>query len=340
MAPVLAVARVCIASSSKLPSAASSARVTIERSRRLSSGRAQTEPQAPSVMKAWKSASRAVFAASARSTWASPSTRRRTAIPASKRSDKAVSPSGIGDERARAPRGCSTQGMWPAPRMSSKRAPGMLSAVSRTRSGGRRAVLVADGRQHRQAEAGGRRRAGRCRRGRRSSRSSRRPACGSACAARRASSSAFSARKARVNQRFRMPSAMASMPPARTLAMRSRQRRLGADLGGGVERTMARTRSGRSAARPWATAPPIERPTKTRAADPEAVQQAGGVGDEVAHPVVARRRVAEAVAAHVVADDAEARRADGGGAGSQIRKSVPSELAKTSGRPSRGPVSR
>lgn len=32
--------------------------------------------------------------------------------------------------------GCSTQGMWPAPRIRAKRAPGMLSAVSRTRSAG------------------------------------------------------------------------------------------------------------------------------------------------------------------------------------------------------------
>jgi hypothetical protein len=53
----------------------------MERSRGVKSGLAHTEPQADSVMKVWKSSSKAVMARLARSTWASPSTARRTAIP-------------------------------------------------------------------------------------------------------------------------------------------------------------------------------------------------------------------------------------------------------------------
>ena len=77
-----------------------------------------------------------VLLASARSTCASPSTLRRTFIPSSCRSDKAIAPSGSRRSARATASGASTQGMCPAPRMSSNRAPGMLSAVSRTRSGG------------------------------------------------------------------------------------------------------------------------------------------------------------------------------------------------------------
>ena len=44
------------------------------------------------------------------------------------------------------------------------------------------------------------------------------------------------------------------------------------------------------------------------ASDAEMVEQRGGVGHEVAHPVIAFGRVGQAVAAHVVADDPRARR--------------------------------
>src|SRR5690606_35630240 len=49
--------------------------------------RDQTCPQAASVMRSWNGASNAVLFASARSTWAAPSTLRRVARPCSKRSD-------------------------------------------------------------------------------------------------------------------------------------------------------------------------------------------------------------------------------------------------------------
>ncbi len=83
LAPVLRVARRCMASSSSCPSAAMSATTSIERSRRERPGPLQTLPQAPSAMKRWKSASSAVVRAVARSTWASPGTARRTFMPRS-----------------------------------------------------------------------------------------------------------------------------------------------------------------------------------------------------------------------------------------------------------------
>ena len=55
----------------------------MERLRRSSPGRVQMLPQAYSVIICWKSALKSVVAATARSTWASPSTSRRTAMPAS-----------------------------------------------------------------------------------------------------------------------------------------------------------------------------------------------------------------------------------------------------------------
>ena len=58
-----------------------SAITSIERVRLSSPGRDQTEPQAPSVMKRWKSASNSVVRACAPSTCASPSTLRRTRHP-------------------------------------------------------------------------------------------------------------------------------------------------------------------------------------------------------------------------------------------------------------------
>src|SRR3954447_14442716 len=63
-----------------------SAITSIERVRRSSPGRDHTEPQAPSVMKRWKSASNSVVRACAPSTCESPSTLRRTRIPAANRS--------------------------------------------------------------------------------------------------------------------------------------------------------------------------------------------------------------------------------------------------------------
>ena len=80
-APVLLVARTCIATSSSWPSAASSASVTIERSRFDQSGRDQTLPQALSVISCWNGRSNSVVADSARSTCWSPSTARLTARP-------------------------------------------------------------------------------------------------------------------------------------------------------------------------------------------------------------------------------------------------------------------
>jgi hypothetical protein len=50
VAPVFAVARTCIATSSSEPCAANSARVISDRSRRLSPARDQTWPQAASVI--------------------------------------------------------------------------------------------------------------------------------------------------------------------------------------------------------------------------------------------------------------------------------------------------
>ena len=52
-----------MATSSSWPSAARSAMVTMERSRLVKPGRDQTEPQAPSVMKVWKSSSNSVICA-------------------------------------------------------------------------------------------------------------------------------------------------------------------------------------------------------------------------------------------------------------------------------------
>ena len=88
-------------------------------------------------MKRWKSASNGVLRASARSTWASPRTLRRTLIPASWRSSaKAV----LREESSRSPRppssGCSTQGRWPAPAIVTSCAPGTRLASSATSSGG------------------------------------------------------------------------------------------------------------------------------------------------------------------------------------------------------------
>ena len=62
VAPVLAVARTCIATSSSWPSAASSASVTIERSRFVQPGRDQTVPQAASVISCWNGRSKSVVA--------------------------------------------------------------------------------------------------------------------------------------------------------------------------------------------------------------------------------------------------------------------------------------
>ena len=59
-------------------------------SRRASPGRCQRSPQAVRVMKSWKSAVNGVVPATARSTWASPSTSRRVRIPASRRSSSVV----------------------------------------------------------------------------------------------------------------------------------------------------------------------------------------------------------------------------------------------------------
>ena len=98
------------------------------------------------------------------------------------------------------------------------------------------------------------------------------------------------------------------MPPRRTVAMRSRHVASVPILAAVLESTAARTRSGRSAASPCATTPPIESPTKTASRDAEALHQPGRVGDEVAHPVVALRRVAQPVPAHVVADQPQPRR--------------------------------
>ena len=55
--------------------------VTMDRSRLLQWGRDQTAPQAPSVISAWKGASKSVWLALAPSTWASPSTARRVCMP-------------------------------------------------------------------------------------------------------------------------------------------------------------------------------------------------------------------------------------------------------------------
>src|SRR5688572_11791092 len=80
---VFRLARTCIANSCSFPSAASIARVSRCRVRRSIPCRAQTMPQAVSVMKRWKSMSKLVLSASAWSTWASPRTSRRIFIPCS-----------------------------------------------------------------------------------------------------------------------------------------------------------------------------------------------------------------------------------------------------------------
>src|SRR5512138_526540 len=104
LAPVLAVARTCIASSSWWPRAASSARVIRLRSRLVRPGRDQTEPQAPSVMKSRKSALKALRFASERATWAAPSTALRVSRPSLRRASpgifsvKAVLPREVLDE--------------------------------------------------------------------------------------------------------------------------------------------------------------------------------------------------------------------------------------------------
>ena len=81
LAPVFLVARMCMATSSWWPSAASSAIVIMERSRFEMSGRDHSDPHAVSVIMVWKSASRSVMATLAASTCLSPSTARRAAMP-------------------------------------------------------------------------------------------------------------------------------------------------------------------------------------------------------------------------------------------------------------------
>src|SRR5262245_9475721 len=73
----------CSASSSCWPRAASKAMVTNERSRSVRCALLHTAPHTPAVMKSWNGRSKAVALAVARSTWASPSTRRRVLSPLS-----------------------------------------------------------------------------------------------------------------------------------------------------------------------------------------------------------------------------------------------------------------
>ena len=82
VSPLVRAARRCIASSSWWPRATSAVSVISERLRRSRPGRVQISPQAYRVIRSWKSAVNAVVPAAARSTCASPSTSRRTAMPA------------------------------------------------------------------------------------------------------------------------------------------------------------------------------------------------------------------------------------------------------------------
>src|SRR4051812_32736855 len=71
-----------MANSSSARSVSRIASVTALRMRRSMPGRVQTSPHAPRVMKSWNSAVKSVVPSIARSTWASPSTSRRTVMPA------------------------------------------------------------------------------------------------------------------------------------------------------------------------------------------------------------------------------------------------------------------
>ncbi len=111
--PLVRAARTCMASSSWCPRAIRAVRVIIERLRRSRPGRVQMPPQAYSVMNSWNSRVRSVALAVARSTWASPSTSRRTAMPGD-----------IGARRPAAPRPARAGGSARRPRRVPRRARG------------------------------------------------------------------------------------------------------------------------------------------------------------------------------------------------------------------------
>src|SRR5690606_25866621 len=75
-------------------------------------------------------------------------------------------------------------------------------------------------------------------------------------------------RKDLANQRSIVASATASIPPARTAAIHSAQTAGVAILVAVFDSTVARTRSSRFTARPWAIMPPRDSPTKTQSLTP------------------------------------------------------------------------
>src|SRR5215813_6886136 len=96
VSPLRRAARTCSASSASCRSTASAASVSMLRSERDRTGLDQTSPQAYRVMKSWKSLVNSVVPATARSTWSSPSTCRRTVIPCAARSASSMLASGAG----------------------------------------------------------------------------------------------------------------------------------------------------------------------------------------------------------------------------------------------------
>ena len=91
--PLLIAPRTCIAISFSARIAVSAVSVTMLRVWRSRPPRDHTSPHAARVMKSWNGAVSSVAFAIARSTWASPSTARRTPVPCSWRCSSFIAPS-------------------------------------------------------------------------------------------------------------------------------------------------------------------------------------------------------------------------------------------------------
>ena len=222
--------------------------MTIDRSRLVQSGRDQTCPQAASVISAWNGASKAVFAASARSTWASPSTPRRVFMPRAWRLSAWFGHGRSSCSLEEAPQ-AARRGLPAARRRGCARRRDDLEARAgdEVRPSSARASAASSRPGRRRARASGRRSGRRARYGRRRApprRSRHSPATGWRISmfAQPARSAVAPVRKAGVNQRSRMPSAIAAMP-----SLLDRGDAL--VPGGGGRRSCARCRRARARAR-------------------------------------------------------------------------------------------
>ena len=146
-------------------------------------------------------------------------------------------------------------------------------------------------------------------------------------------------RNSGANQRSRMASDRLAMPPASMAAMRVCHI-CGSPIRAAVfDSTSARSRSGRRAASPWPIMPPMERPTNTRSRRPSCSIRVsasstrtsiryGPSGQEDSPWPRLSNRISRRPAGSF------------GMILSQSRKSVPSELANSTGTPSGSPSSR